>query len=130
MTLTPGSTNLLSDVKSELVELCTEFTPDSTSQLILTIRGATIVYEGGKQELTVNGHRAPAPLQSGKQRLTIFCDRNGLEVFASDGLTYVPMPFLPQPENQALAIRTAGGNVKIASLEVHRLKSAWRRNSR
>ena len=50
-----------------------------------SIRGATIAYDAKTQEIAVHGHRAKAPLLAGKQRLTIFCDRTGLEVFASDG---------------------------------------------
>jgi len=74
----------------------------------------------------VNGHRAPAPLRNGKQRLTIFCDRTGLEVFAGDGLTYVPMPFAPKADNLGLAVSAKGGDVKVAALTVHELRSAWK----
>ena len=73
----------------------------------------------------MNQHRAPAPLRNGKQRLTIFCDRMGLEVFASDGLTYVPMPFQPKPDDLALAVHAKGGSAKLAALQVHELKSIW-----
>ena len=84
-----------------------------------------IVYDAKKQELVVNGHRAPAPLRGGKQRLAIFCDRTGLEVFANDGLTYVPMPFLPKVDDLSLSVKAMGGIVKINMLEAHELKSAW-----
>ena len=73
----------------------------------------------------MNGHRAPAPLRDGKQRLTIYCDRTGLEVFASDGLTYVPMPFTPKADDRDLSVAVKGGNVRITALTVHELKSAW-----
>jgi sucrose-6-phosphate hydrolase SacC (GH32 family) len=65
-------------------------------------------------------------LRDGKQRLTIFCDRTGLEVFASDGLTFVPMPFQPKADNRALGVAVKGGGAKINSLQVHELKSAWK----
>ena len=74
----------------------------------------------------MNGHRAPAPLRGGKQALTIFCDRTGLEVFASGGLTYVPMPFAPKAGDLSLAVREAGGTARMTSLQVHELRSAWR----
>ncbi|MEX2141906.1 MAG: hypothetical protein WD894_21755 [Pirellulales bacterium] len=60
---------------------------------MFNIRGVTVSYDPKKQELSVAGHRASAPLVGGKQWLSIYCDRTGLEVFASDGLCYVPMPF-------------------------------------
>ena len=84
-----------------------------------------IIYEPKKQELSVNGHRAPAPLTDGKLRLTIYCDRTGLEVFASDGLCYIPMPFNTKPENRRIFLETRGGTAKVHKLQVHELRSAW-----
>src|SRR5262249_14429203 len=112
VTLKADSANPLAKVKAELVELRADFEPSTESTLTFTIRGATIAYDSTKQELVVNGHRAPAPLRGGKQRLTIFCDRTGLEVFAADGLTYVPMPFAPKAENLSLAVGAAGGSAR------------------
>jgi sucrose-6-phosphate hydrolase SacC (GH32 family) len=125
VTLQPDTVNPLANLKAELIELRAEFEPGDTSEVAFTVRGATIVYDAQKQELVVNGHRAPAPLRDGKQRLTVYCDRTGLEVFASDGLTYVPMPFQPKAGDLALAIQAKGGSAKINALTVHELKPAW-----
>ena len=124
-TLKTGSANPLASVKAELVEMRAEFEPSNESELVFTVRGATIAYDARTQELVVNGHRAPAPLRDGRQRLTIYCDRTGLEIFASDGLTYVPMPFIPNADDLALSVQVQGGSAKFNSLEVHELKSAW-----
>jgi fructan beta-fructosidase len=125
-TLTPTSPNPLAQVNAELVELRTEFTPGADSEITFNVRGCAITYDAKKQELVVNGHRAPAPLRDGRQRLAIFCDRTGLEIFASDGLTYVPMPFQPKGDDLALAVQSRHGNVKITELQVFELRSAWR----
>ena len=61
----------------------------------------------------------------GKQRLTIFADRTCLEVFASDGLTYVPMPINLKPEEKSLAVSIKGGSAKFSGLDIHELRSAW-----
>ncbi len=79
------------------------------------------------QELSVAGHRAPAPWQGGRQRLAVLCDRTGVEVFASDGLCYMPLTFDTKPENQRLHFETRGGAAKVTSLQVHELRSAWHR---
>ena len=123
--LPPGAANPLAAVKAELIELRTEFEPGDASEIAFTVRGARIVYDVRKQELAVNGHRAPAPLRDGKQRLVVYCDRTCLEVFASDGLTYVPMPFIPKADDLSLAVEAKGGTAGIASLQVHELRSAW-----
>jgi fructan beta-fructosidase len=125
LTLAPDAANPLARVQAELVELRAEFEPGDASELSFLVRGAAIVYDVKKQELAVNDLRAPAPLREGKQRLTVYCDRMGLEIFASDGLTYVPMPFIPKSNDLALAVHTKGGSAKLTSLQVHELKSTW-----
>ena len=114
----------LAEIKAELVEVSAEFEPGD-AEITFTVRGATIRYDGRSHEIIVNNHRAPAPLRNGKQRITIFCDRTGLEVFASDGLTYVPMPFQPKADDLSLGLSVKGSTAKFTSLEVHELKSAW-----
>jgi sucrose-6-phosphate hydrolase SacC (GH32 family) len=125
-TLKPESANPLADVKVELVELRAEFDPGDASEMDFDVRGATIVFDAKRQELAVNNHRAPPSLRGGKQELWIFCDRTALEVFASGGLTYVPMPFTPKADDLALGVHINGGVARITALEVHELKSAWR----
>jgi sucrose-6-phosphate hydrolase SacC (GH32 family) len=58
--------------------------------------------------------------------LQIYCDRTALEIFASDGLTYVPMPFAPNAADLSLGVRVQGGGARFETLEVWELKSAWR----
>lgn len=91
------------------------------------MRGATIVCAGARQTIAVNDLQSPAPLRDGMQRVTIYCDRMGLEVFASDGLTYVPLPFIPKADDLAIGIKAREGAAKITALEVHELRSAWER---
>ena len=48
-----------------------------------------------------------------------------MEVFASDGLTFMPMAFQPKAGDLALKVEAKGGTAKFQSLQVHELKSAW-----
>ena len=122
----PDSANPLKAFTAELQEIRAEFTPKPQTEVVFTVRGATIAYDAAKAELVVNGHRAPAPLINGKQRLVIYCDRAGLEVFASDGLAYVPMPFIPKGADVAASLKIKGAPCEFTSLEAHALKSAWK----
>ena len=121
----PGTPEVLSDASGELLELRAAFAPDTAREVTFHVRGATIAYDVPKQEIVVSGHRAPAPWRNGRQRLIVYCDRTGLEVFASDGLTYVPMPFQPRPEDLEVAVEVSGGPVRFETLHVHKLGSAW-----
>jgi sucrose-6-phosphate hydrolase SacC (GH32 family) len=121
-TLKADAANPLADVKAELIELRAEFEPAKDGEVTFTVRGATVVYDAKKQEVVVNGHRAPAPLVEGKQRLIVYCDRTGLEVFAADGRTFVPMPFAPKATDLGVSVK---GDAKFTALTAHELRSAW-----
>jgi sialidase-1 len=123
--LTAASPNPLAGLQVELLELRAEFEPGDAVEVVFQVRGATVVYEVARQELVVNGHRAPAPLRQGRQALTLLVDRTGLEVFASDGLTYVPMPYQPDARDLSLSVAVRGGTARFKNLTVHELSSAW-----
>jgi sucrose-6-phosphate hydrolase SacC (GH32 family) len=125
VTLQPDSANPLAEVKAELVELRAEFEPGVTGETTFLVRGAKILYDAKSQELSVNNTRIPAPLHDGKLNLTIYCDRTALEIFVSDGLTYIPMPFQAKADNRTVEVRVTGGATKFTALQAYELKSIW-----
>ena len=74
-------------MQGELLEIRAEFEPGVAAEVGFKVRGVSVSYDAKNQEIVVNGHRAPAPLRAGGQRLIIYTDRTSLEVFAADGLT-------------------------------------------
>ncbi|MFN9719364.1 MAG: GH32 C-terminal domain-containing protein [Planctomycetota bacterium] len=124
-TLRPDSPDPLASINAELIELRTSIRPVDAKDLSVGIRGAAIQYDVARQELIVNDHKAPAPLRDGLLKLIIYCDRTGLEIFASDGLTYLPLPYQPRSEDRSLSVTTTGGSAEIRELHVYELKSAW-----
>lgn len=123
-TVTPGD-DPLAGTTVELAEIRVEFAPGTATEIRLTIRGVPLVYHAKKQEWEVNGHRAPAPLIGDQQRLTILVDRTGIEVFASDGRTYVPMPVVPKSQDKSVSWATLGGTAALSRVEIHELRSIW-----
>ncbi len=124
----PNQADSLANFRADLIELRADFTPGNVESIEFHLRGAKIVYDTKKQELIVNDHRAPAPLVDGRQRLIVFVDRTMLEVFASDGQTYIPLPFIPKPADQSVSVSDTdakGGKAKLTSLQVYKLKSIW-----
>lgn len=121
-----GDANPLAPIRAELVEARASFTPGGAESVTFTVRGIPVVYDVKKQEVIVNGHHAPAPLIGGKQDLIIYADRTGLEVFASGGRTFVPIPVNLKPEDTSVSVAARGGSVVFDQLEVHELRSAWR----
>ena len=121
----PDQAEMLSKFRSELMEFRANFEPGDAQSVEFNVRGAKIVYDFKKQELIVNGHRVSAPLVNGRQSLTVYVDRTMLEVLASEGLVYAPVPFIPKADEQSLVIESHGGKIKMTSLQVYPLKSAW-----
>ena len=124
--LKPGDLNPLASGKAELGLLEVEFEPGQAAEVAFQVRGAQVVYNVQRQEVLVNGHSASAPMRDGRQTLSIYVDRTGLEIFASHGLSYIPMPFQPKAEDQSFAMEARGGHVKIESLTLKSLESAWK----
>ena len=121
----PGDRNPLAKTRGESLELRVEFEPGPESEIKFDIRGVPITYNSAKQELTVNGHRSPAPLRGGRQRIIVLTDRTAFEVFASDGLTYVPMPVIPKADALGVDLSVAGAPVKFSQVEAHVLNTIW-----
>jgi sucrose-6-phosphate hydrolase SacC (GH32 family) len=116
----------MSGIKAELALLDVVFEPGKATDVSFNVRGAIIQYDVKRQDLLVNGYRTFAPMKNGKLHLAIYCDRTGLEIFASEGLSYIPMPFQPKAGEQSFGMTVKGGQVKIESLVVKRLESAWK----
>lgn len=65
-------------------------------------------------------------MADGRVRLHIFVDESSVEVFAGDGRTVLTSVILPDPESQGIELFATGGEAVFRSLDVWRLRSAWR----
>lgn len=86
ISLKQNSTNPLKDINIELAECRFEIEPGEAKQVVMNVRGVSVTYNVGKEELMVDGVKVPTPLRNGKLSLIIHADRIGLEIFANDGL--------------------------------------------
>lgn len=107
------------------LELRAEFEPGTATEIELNVRGVPLIYDAMRQEIVINGHRAPAPLIDGRQTWTVLLDRTSIEVFAADGLVYVPMPVLSDANHTSLALTARGGAARLIELDIHELSSIW-----
>jgi fructan beta-fructosidase len=117
--------NPLAGASGELLEIRAVFEPGASSILTLKVRGVDVVHDAARREVRVASLVAPAPPVGGKQRLVIFADRTGLEIFAADGLTYIPLPINLDPRDQSLDARLAGAPIRLDSFEVYELRRIW-----
>jgi fructan beta-fructosidase len=124
--LRPGE-NPLQGVGAELLEIRAEFEPGAAKEITFDVRGLRVSYDAGKQELAVKRARVPLKPVDGKVRLIILVDRLSLEIFGSEGSAYLPMALPLDAEEKQLRLSAHGGEAKVTFLEVHELRSIWRK---
>lgn len=120
-----NGSNPLKDINIELAELQITFEPGKAQEVVLDIRGVPIFYNAASKELIVDGVKAPVSLINGKLSLIVYADRTGLEIFANNGLMFMPININLADSNRSLSLSAKGGTVKVANLDVYQLKSIW-----
>ncbi|MBI2926398.1 MAG: GH32 C-terminal domain-containing protein [Verrucomicrobia bacterium] len=119
--------NPLAGVQGELFDLTTEIAVGDAAEIGLNLRGVPVTYDVKRQELSCKDKKATLTPVGGKIRLRLLVDRTSIDIFGNDGRLYMPMGVILPPENRSLEIFARGGAAEIASLKVHELKSAWRK---
>jgi sucrose-6-phosphate hydrolase SacC (GH32 family) len=71
-------------------------------------------------------HDAPLPTDRGKVKLHIFVDRSSVEVFGNDGRAVITDRIFPPSHNQRVELGGSGPYARCLSLDIWRLRSAWR----
>jgi len=135
--LTPEAANkALADIKPELIDLSIELELGDQDMVELNVRGLKIVYGGMKEYrrrdrqkaqvkcFAFGEHKVPAPIVDGKVKLRALVDRTALEMFANGGAAVSTSYAVPDSDNRSISI-SAKPNVKVNSLVVTELKSAW-----
>jgi sucrose-6-phosphate hydrolase SacC (GH32 family) len=123
-TIKPGE-NPFRDVSSELFEIHLQAEPGAAKSFGIRWRGATVAYSPEKRSLSCLGKEVKVPPADGQITLRVLIDRTSIEVFASDGRISMSSCYLPKPQSAGLELFTDGGDLKLLSLTVHELKSAW-----
>ena len=123
--LKPGQ-NILAGVKGELFDIDAEFENGDADEFGFLINGFSVKYNVDKNQLSCRDSKAKLKPINGKIRLRILVDRVSIEVFANDGRIYMPIRAIPEQDERTLEIFTKGGNIKISSLKIHKLKSIWK----
>jgi sucrose-6-phosphate hydrolase SacC (GH32 family) len=115
----------LRDISSELLDIDCELTLGSATELTFNLRGVPVTYSVGKGELACAGQIGALAAARGKLRLRFLIDRTSIDLFGNGGELYMTVGVLPRAEDRSLDLRAQGEGVRIDSLVVWELKSAW-----
>jgi sucrose-6-phosphate hydrolase SacC (GH32 family) len=122
--VSPGS-NPVGEVEGELLHVRATLRPAGATKCGFTVRGVEVAYDVAGRKLTCLDKTAPLTSVDGTIHLELLVDRTSIEIFANDGEVYMPMAAIPPENNKSLRVLADGGPVKVESLEIHHLRSAW-----
>jgi fructan beta-fructosidase len=100
----------------------------------LDLRGTKLTYDAAKATLTCKDVTAPAKAKDGVLELRVLVDRGSVEVFTNvldrwreREFSNVAMSVaaIPDEKNRKLELTPQGGELKLLSAKVYRMKSAW-----
>ena len=115
----------LHDVQGVLFDIEATFELRNARTVGLEIRGQKVEYSAADRMLTALGRTAPLEPVNGQITLRILVDRALIEVFAADGLVQMASCFVPDPNDERLAVYATGGTAQVSLLQVWELKSIW-----
>ena len=115
----------LSSVLGDLFDIRADITVGKATECGLNIRGVPVVYNAVEQTLSCHNHSASLKPENGRISLRIIVDRASIEIFASEGLVYMPIGIIPEDENKSLEMFSKNGTAKIEFLEINELASIW-----
>jgi fructan beta-fructosidase len=122
-TLSDKTADPLSGVAEELMEIQAVVEPGKAKELRFNLNGLEFVYDVAAQEISADGVKAKLPLQKGQLQLSFYVDRTGVELFANQGLFY--MPINKNLSEKKSSIQVIGGKAKFRQLDLYGLKSIW-----
>ena len=122
--LQPGA-NLIPQTACELFDVRAEVELVDAKAFGVWVRGHDLRYDVAKGEISALGKAANVLSQNGRIKLQLLVDRTSLEVFAQDGEVTMSSCFLPEAADWNLEFYAQEGAVKLVSLDVCELKSAW-----
>jgi len=120
--LRPGE-NPLSEFSGELFDIAMDVEIGDAGEFGLRLHETSVAYAAGK--VASLGAVAETPARDGRIRLRILVDRTSVETFVNDGEAALPCCFVPKNRNTGLELYAKGGNAKIRSLRVSKLRSIW-----
>ncbi len=127
LALKPGD-NPLPGLTGSLFEVRAEADVGDSRVFALNIAGTPVVYDAIKKTLACGEIAAPLAPDGQVVRLRILIDRGSIEVFGNDGRVAISCAFTPISDKPSvsLTLPSSGHPVKIRSLQVDELESAWK----
>jgi sucrose-6-phosphate hydrolase SacC (GH32 family) len=117
--------NFIPETDGGLFDIRAVIETGSAKKFGLTIHGIDLLYAVKPGIFSYLANEIPIGVQSERLELQLLVDRSSLEIFVQDGKYSASFCFLPHAKDFPLQFYTIGGSMKLASLTVHTLHTAW-----
>lgn len=91
----------------------------------IAVGRVSITCDFKSKQLTAQNYTAPLILTDEKLVLRLLVDRISLEIFADDGLVYMPLAVVADSGKQSITLQARGGCAMVEKLDCFELKSIW-----
>jgi sucrose-6-phosphate hydrolase SacC (GH32 family) len=95
------------------------------NEIMLNLRGIRLCYNANSHELFCDDRVARLEPREGKLHLRVLLDRASIEIFAADGLVYLPISVIPDDGNHTCFLQARGGAGKVNAMSIRALRSSW-----
>ncbi len=116
---------MVAPITGELLDVEADIAVGDASCVHLDLRGLRITYDIDNGLLKCDEFAAPYRPADGRIKIRVLIDQSMVEIFAGNGLVYMPIGILFKPENREISVVAEGGK-SDCNLVVHLLESAWK----
>ncbi|MBN1582775.1 MAG: DUF4980 domain-containing protein [Anaerolineae bacterium] len=113
----------------DLLDIQAEIDVQNALTIRLEIGGVPVTYDVQRQELICRECTVPLKTATGKLGLRILVDRASIEIFAGEGLVYMPLSVMLPDSKGGCSLSATGGTARMLTLTVHTLRSIWQERS-
>ena len=119
-----GGDNPLAEIRGDLFEIRAEIDFGAATACTLGVRGQSIRFAANGQ-CNVAGLKKELGLTDHHLAVQLLVDRSSMELFLDHGRASISKCVFFDSENQSFSLTSEGGEIRVVSLEVNRLKSVW-----
>ena len=118
-------TNPLDGLTGELFEIDADIELLTAASISFDIRGIQVIYRIEDKRLFCLDRSSEMKPLGDRIQLKILVDRTSIEIFGNSGRVYMPMGVIPSDEDKSLGLNIVGGQARIVSMQVYRLRRIW-----
>ena len=127
--LTSGNEVLIMASKAPL-DLTFELRLAADAKVKFDFSGLALTYDATAGELRGGKIRAPVALEEGLLRLRAVVDRTTVEIFAQDGVVYMPLSHVPRDGVRRITLVSERGQSDLLGVTGYELESIWKKAKR